>query len=109
MMELKNAFRLVFNKDLESALRSESSGYFKRFLTSLSTAHRSEQPADPAKALQQAKELYEAGEKRAGTNEVTFNRIFAAESFAQLRAIFENYYRLTGHDIEKVESLSFLI
>jgi len=59
MIELKNAFRTLFNKDLESALRSESSGYFKRFLTSLSASHRSEQPADPAKALQQAKELYE--------------------------------------------------
>ena len=59
MMELKNAFRMLFNKDLESALRGESSGYFKRFLTSLSASHRSESPADPAKAQQQAKELYE--------------------------------------------------
>ncbi len=64
MSELKNAFRMLFNKDLESALRSESSGYFKRFLTSLSASHRSEQPADPSKALQQAKELFE-GKNRA--------------------------------------------
>ncbi len=30
-----------------------------------------------------------------------FNRIFATESLAQLRLVFENYYRQTGHDIEK--------
>jgi annexin A7/11 len=101
MTELKNSFRSLFGKDLEKELRGESSGYFKRFLTSLSTAHRSNAPADMNKAQQQAKELYEAGAKRAGTNEVTFNRIFAAESFEQLRATFDCYQRLTGHDIEK--------
>jgi annexin A7/11 len=36
-----------------------------------------------------------------GTNETVFNRIFATESFPQLRLIFENYYRQTGHDIDK--------
>ena len=53
------------------------------------------------KAAQQARELYEAGEKRTGTNEVTFNRIFATESYAQLNAIFGEYKKLTGHEIEK--------
>ena len=42
-----------------------------------------------------------AGEKRLGTNEVVFNRIFASESFGQLKLVFEEYYKLTGHDIEK--------
>jgi annexin A7/11 len=36
-----------------------------------------------------------------GTNESVFNRIFATESLPQLRLIFENYYRQTGHDIDK--------
>ena len=36
-----------------------------------------------------------------GTDEVAFNRIFASESLPQLKLTFEEYYRLTGHDIEK--------
>lgn len=32
---------------------------------------------------------------------MTFNRIFAAESFAQLALVFSEYYRITGHDIDK--------
>jgi annexin A7/11 len=45
--------------------------------------------------------LYEAGEKKVGTNEVAFNRIFATESFPHLKAVFEEYQRITGHDLEK--------
>ena len=39
--------------------------------------------------------------KRIGTDEVVFNRIFAMESFAHLRLVFDEYQRLAGHDIEK--------
>jgi annexin A7/11 len=45
--------------------------------------------------------LKKAGVGRLGTDEAKFNRIFAAESFDQLRAIFDEYHKLTGHDIEK--------
>ena len=45
--------------------------------------------------------MYLAGEKRIGTNEVKFNQIFACESLPQLRLIFEEYYKITGHDMEK--------
>lgn len=36
-----------------------------------------------------------------GTDEVKFNQIFASESFAHLNLIFNEYYKMTGHDIEK--------
>ena len=39
--------------------------------------------------------------KKMGTDEVTFNRIFAVESFAHLRLVFDEYKRIAGHDIEK--------
>lgn len=92
----------MYGRDLENELRGDVSGYFQRFLVSLLTANRAENVApDYARAQQQAKELYAAGEKQMGTNEVTFNRIFATESMAQLKLIFEEYYKLTGHDIDK--------
>ena len=61
---------------------------------------RSDSPPDHAKAVQQARELYEAGAKRMGTDEAKFNRIFAVESFPHLRLVFEEYRKLTGKDIE---------
>lgn len=36
-----------------------------------------------------------------GTDEVKFNQIFASESNPQLRLVFDEYQRLTGHPIEK--------
>jgi hypothetical protein len=35
MIELKNAFRLLFHKDLEREVGGDVSGYFKRFLVSM--------------------------------------------------------------------------
>jgi len=72
----------------------------KTFKLSLKSG-RSEAPPNPEKAQQLAKELFEAGENRLGTNEVVFNRILAAESFAQLSLVVDAYQRLTGHGIEK--------
>lgn len=101
MTALKNAYRQIYGRDLERDVSGDASGYFKRFLVSLITANRSTAPPDQARAGQLARELYEAGEKRMGTNEMEFNRIFAMESFAQLRMIFAEYQRISGHDIEK--------
>lgn len=101
MMQLKTAYQQLYHGNMEKDVGSDASGYFKRFLVSLMASHRSENPPDQQRAAQQARALYEAGEKRVGTNEVEFNRIFASESFPQLKLIFEEYYKLTGHEIDK--------
>ena len=86
---------------MEREVRGDVSGYFQRILVSLLNANRSEAPVDYSKAQQQARELQQAGVKKLGTDEVTFNRIFGAESYAQLRVVFDEYYKMTGSDIEK--------
>ncbi len=101
MLELRYAYKQLYGRDMESEVTGDTSGYFKRFLVSLMTANRSESGPDTQRASQLARELYEAGEKRLGTNEMVFNRIFAAESLLQLRIVCDEYYRMTGHDIEK--------
>lgn len=56
---------------------------------------------DYAQAKQHADELYKAGVGKIGTDEHVFNRIFAHDSFAQLRLVFEEYKTMTGKTIEQ--------
>ena len=46
-----------------------------------------------------AKELYEAGEGKWGTNSHIFNKIFALSSKFELAFICREYYKLYGHSI----------
>ena len=50
---------------------------------------------DQAKASREAQELYQAGEKKWGTDESKFNQIIAVRSFPQLRATFDEYVRVS--------------
>lgn len=103
IMEISNCFKKITGKSLENWLKSETSGHFCRLLVSLSTAGRSEnQNVDLQIAEQDAKKLYEAGEKQWGTNESQFNAILASRSLPQLKAVFDAYKRLYNRDIEQV-------
>ncbi|XP_073022505.1 annexin D5-like isoform X3 [Primulina eburnea] len=57
---------------------------------------------DWAMAEQDAMSLYKAGEKRVGTDENTFIRIFCERSRAHLAAVSTAYNRLYGRSLEKV-------
>ena len=49
---------------------------------------------DQERAVREAKELYNAGEGRLGTDEAKFTEIIGTRSFAQLRATFEEYNKV---------------
>ena len=49
-----------------------------------------------ARAKKEAQELYQAGEKKWGTDESKFNHILATRSFPQLRATFDEYAKVRG-------------
>eukprot|EP00731_Ephydatia_muelleri_P019224 Em0012g49a len=54
---------------------------------------------DQERAVREAKELYDAGEGRLGTDEAKFTEIIGTRSFAQLRATFEEYNKIAHRDI----------
>lgn len=119
------SFLLVYGKNLESELQSETSGHFKRLLTALCAAGRDESgTVDPAAAHRDATELLRAGELRIGTDESTFNMVLCQRNYAQIKQvshqtiilftfpfpigcliglfqICDEYQRMTGHTLEQ--------
>lgn len=63
---------------------------------------------DPIMVTNDAKALFKAGEKRLGTDEKTFIRIFSERSSAHLAAVASSYSHTYGSSLEKV-MLSLLI
>jgi hypothetical protein len=50
--------------------------------------------ADHKTAVRDAERLFKAGEDRWGTDEETFNLIFATRDFYQLRAVYDQYVKV---------------
>ncbi|KAJ1076309.1 hypothetical protein K5549_021146, partial [Capra hircus] len=94
IIAIKEAYQRskVFDKSLESDVKGDISGSLKRILVSLLQANRDEgDNVDKDLAGQDAKELYDAGEGRWGTDELAFSELLAKRSHKQLRATFEAY------------------
>ncbi|XP_030564649.1 annexin B11 isoform X1 [Drosophila novamexicana] len=105
---IKNQYLRLYGAHLESELKSETSGNFKRLLISLCTAARDESGrVDPNKAKEDARELLKAGELRVGTDESMFNMILCQRNYQQLKLIFQEYENMTGHSFEKALKKEF--
>jgi annexin A7/11 len=99
---IKATYKTEMKRDLEADIMSETSGHFKRLLVSLCNGGRDETSTpDRARAVTDAKMLYQAGAARMGTDESAFNRILCAQSMEQLQLVFEEYHRATGKSIEQ--------
>lgn len=98
--EIKEQYKLLFNKDLEKDIVGDTSGHFRRLLVSLVQGNRDESTnVDNAAAHADADALYKAGEGKWGTDESKFNQILVSRSAAHLRAVFEEYKKVAKHDI----------
>jgi annexin A7/11 len=102
------SYQKLYHTTLERDLQGDTSGSFERLLVSMSTGGRNENPVvDAAIAAQDADNLYQAGEKKWGTDESAFNAVLATRSYPQLRAMFEEYEKKTGHPFEKAIQKEF--
>ncbi|XP_034457744.1 annexin A4 isoform X2 [Hippoglossus hippoglossus] len=94
-------FKKEYGKDLEDAVCGDTSGMFQRVLVSLLTAGRDEgDKVDEAQAAKDAKEIFEAGEARWGTDEVKFLTVLCVRNRNHLMRVFEEYQKISGRDIE---------
>ncbi|NXV83486.1 ANX13 protein, partial [Atlantisia rogersi] len=92
IVNIKEAYKRLFDKDLESDVRSDTSGSLQKILVTVLEASRDEtQQVNAELAEQDAADLYQAGEGRWGTEELAFNVVLAKRSYPQLRATFEAY------------------
>ena len=92
--------QIIEKRDLVNDVKSETSGSFRRLLISLLQGERSaNQNPNQQECEECAKQLYEAGEKKWGTDDSVFNKIFALKSPAEIAVISREYHKLTGHTI----------
>ncbi|XP_061886945.1 annexin A4 [Entelurus aequoreus] len=98
-----NAFyKKEHGKNLEDDVCGDTSGMFQRVLVSLLTAGRDEsETVNEAQAVQDAKEIYEAGEARWGTDEVKFLTVLCVRNQKHLLRVFQEYQKISGRDIEE--------
>ncbi|CAL8091802.1 unnamed protein product [Calicophoron daubneyi] len=101
---IKEAYKRIYKgRDLEKDLVSETSGHFRRLLVSLVQASRDESRTVDMNAVRRdAEDLYKAGEGKIGTDESAFNRILASRSIPHVRAVIQEYSKLTQKDFESV-------
>jgi len=89
---IRQAYNTEHRQDLEHRVRSETSGNFKKALEKLVKGQRDENTmVDERMAAEDAATIYKAGEKKWGTDDETFIKIFTSRSAYHLLAV-DKYY-----------------
>ncbi|XP_041042157.1 annexin A1a [Carcharodon carcharias] len=104
--EIIKAYKEEFSSDLEERIKSDTSGEFQKALIALLKASRDESCAvDHDLADDDARALYEAGEKRKGTDVDTFIKILTSRNSAHMQTVFERYTKYSKHEVDKALDL----
>ncbi|XXG51259.1 hypothetical protein AAC387_Pa02g5074 [Persea americana] len=99
----KQAYYARFGVHLENDINYQAYGDHKKLLLAYVSTTRYEGPeVDRNMVGRDAKDLFKAGEKRLGTDEKTFVRIFSERSWAHLAAVSIAYHHLYGSSLKKV-------
>ncbi|KAM4748415.1 annexin A6 [Rhinophrynus dorsalis] len=99
--ELVQAYKNAYGRDLETDVVKDTSGHFKKMLVVLLQGTREEDDVVSEDLVEQdAKDLFEAGEQKWGTDEAQFIYILGSRSNQHLQLVFEEYQKLAGKPIE---------
>uniref|UniRef100_A0A1D1Y0F7 Annexin n=1 Tax=Anthurium amnicola TaxID=1678845 RepID=A0A1D1Y0F7_9ARAE len=98
----KQAYHAKFGANLEHGIQYQASGDHQKLLLAYVRTMRYEGPEVDHKMVEKdSKDLLKAGEKRLGTDEETFIRIFSGRSRAHLAAVASYYKNAFGNSLEK--------
>ena len=97
---IKACYQKKYSRDLEADIKKETSGTLQKILITLLQGSRSTN-SHPNQAQCQAiaKEIFDAGEAKLGTDESIFNKYFGTLSPYELACVAQHYHKLTGHTI----------
>ncbi|XP_029439204.1 annexin A6 isoform X2 [Rhinatrema bivittatum] len=102
MHALVEAYKNAYNRELEEDVTGDTSGHFKKMLIVLLQGTREEDDVVSESLVEQdAKELYEAGEQKWGTDEAQFIYILGSRSKQHLQLVFDEYKKISGKEIEE--------
>ncbi|XP_052203940.1 annexin D5-like isoform X2 [Diospyros lotus] len=102
MQQFKQAYHAMFDVHLEHDIDQKASRDNRKLLLAYLTKTRSEsKDVDETLVEVDARILYQAGEKKIGTDEDTFIRIFSERSWAHLAAVNSAYFRMYGNSLKK--------
>lgn len=97
-----------YGKTLESDLRSDTNGTFRKLLIGLANGTRDESNVlELYSARVDVMELQRAGVDRWGTDARVFNRVLCLRNFDQIRLISQEYESVTGHPLEQAIKKEF--
>nr|XP_028597009.1 annexin A4 isoform X2 [Podarcis muralis] len=104
--QINETYKHQYGVSLEDDIVSDTSSILRRVLVSLSTGNRDESSyVDEGLAVQDAQCLYEAGEKKWGTDEAQFMSILCSRSRNHLLRVFDDYRKIANKDItESIKS-----
>ncbi|XP_061354290.1 annexin D5-like [Gastrolobium bilobum] len=102
LRRLKEVYLSTFHSPLEHDIENQTSGDYKKLLLAYLSTPRYEGPElDHGIVQQDAKQLYKSGEKRLGTDEKMFIKIFSERSCTHLAAVSSAYQTEFGNTLEK--------
>ncbi|KAK7295896.1 hypothetical protein VNO77_42225 [Canavalia gladiata] len=102
LRQMKEVYLSTYHSELEKDIENQTSGDHKKLLLAYVSTPRYEGPElDDGMVQEDAEQLYKAGEKRLGTNEKMFIKIFSDRSSTHMAAVNNAYIASYGHTLEK--------
>ncbi|XP_063784754.1 annexin A6 isoform X2 [Pseudophryne corroboree] len=100
--ELVQAYKDAYGRDLETDVIKDTSGHFKKMLIVLLQGTREEDDVVSDELVEQdARDLYEAGEQKWGTDEAQFIYVLGSRSMSHLQLVFDEYEKIAGKKLEE--------
>ena len=108
LKKIKEEYKKQYKTELEEDVINDTSGHYQKLLVTLLQCNRSENKnPDIEKCKKIVEELYDAGEKKLGTDEQIFNKYIGNCSPAELMTIAREYHRSYGNSLMKAIESEF--